>query len=441
MNAAWLCFEVTINLFQGWLYTTFLNKVLTARTFRNNWTQRTAKLIAILVVGGFYSLYIPFDLPITDSVVFVLTFFYSLYMFTDSFTIKLLWNGVLSLALVGLVTLTSQLFIHTIGISWDDIMSPTPIRVAFVLSSNIILMLGLYLISRFAKPDGTLPLSTLLLFLLLSGILLVALEMQFALNTRVSVPQQPVLTTIFCLLFVIVGMIVLLEMLSSSAKRRATLELEVETNRLEDAHLQEMRALYQNMRNYEHDMKHHLAALSELIDEGRAQEAAEYLRPLRKSVLPCYFSTGCAAVDALLSVKSAWMRDKGIDFQFVPYPLDELPLPAPELCSLIGNLVDNAAEATLRIPHRGSDKVYRIELRFSRTRDMFYLVCKNKTGGVPVRIKGDTYLSAKAPNRPGRGIASIRRCAEQVNGQAVFRVANDMFIAEVTLPFYRSDTE
>lgn len=75
MNAAWLCFEVTINLFQGWLYTTFLNKVLTARTFRNNWTQRTAKLIAILVVGGFYSLYIPFDLPITDSVVFVLTFF------------------------------------------------------------------------------------------------------------------------------------------------------------------------------------------------------------------------------------------------------------------------------------------------------------------------------------------------------------------------------
>lgn len=75
MNAAWLCFEVTINLFQGWLYTTFLNKVLTARTFRNNWTQRTAKLIAILVVGGFYSLYILFDLPITDSVVFVLTFF------------------------------------------------------------------------------------------------------------------------------------------------------------------------------------------------------------------------------------------------------------------------------------------------------------------------------------------------------------------------------
>ena len=53
MNAAWLCFEVTINLFQGWLYTTFLNKVLTARTFRNNWTQRTAKLIAILVVGGY----------------------------------------------------------------------------------------------------------------------------------------------------------------------------------------------------------------------------------------------------------------------------------------------------------------------------------------------------------------------------------------------------
>ena len=149
--------------------------------------------------------------------------------------------------------------------------------------------------------------------------------------------------------------------------------------------------------------------------------------------MPEYYSTGCIEVDALLSAKTAYMRQFGIKLQYTPYPLNELPVGIPVFCSIVGNLIDNAIEAIQRITERS--KEYIIQLSFSRTRDMFYITCKNETGGEKIKRRGCDFISSKRKNRVGQGIPSIRRNVEKAEGLADFFVVDDFFVVEIVIPF------
>lgn len=433
MNVQWLFFEIGINLFQGWMYTFFLKKLLTIDSHHSAKTVRLSTLGVISAVAGFYSLYIPFDLPISDTIVFGFTFLYSFFIFTDPWYIKLMWNIVTGVVLVAITTLISQLFIHVAGASWDVLMQPSLLRMGFVLCTNVVLFVIYYVITKVKSPLGKLSWYALALFILLNAVVLLALEMQYMLSWQPNILQTPVLITIFCMLFVSAGLLILFELLSYKSEKQAQMELEIETARLMENHFEETRGMYQRMMEYEHDMKHQINVLQQMIDQGNFQESSAYLQAFRRAALPIHYATGCVAVDALLSAKTVTMEQQKIEFEFTPYPLNEIPIDAPVLCAIIGNLLDNAIEAIGRVPYR--EKSYTIHLSFSRTRDMFFISCKNETDGMKIRRKGEDFLSSKRKNRIGCGIASIKHHVEMADGYTSFRVENGIFVAEIVLPF------
>ena len=437
MSTAWLLFEIGINFFQGWLLSFFLRKQLTVNPDHSDRTTVVATLGIVLLVAAFYSLYIPFDVPIPDTVVFVFTFIYSLFIFSEPWHIKLLWNTVMGVILVAITSLISQLFIHAAGVSWDILMQPSLLRMGFVLCGNTVLFITYYVVTKVRASRERLSLFALTLFILLNAVILVALEMQYKLSWQPGIVQAPVLITIFCMIFVSAGLLVMFELLSRKAEKQAELELEIQTKHMMEAHLEEVHSMYQRMMEYEHDMKHQINTLQKMIEQGNLLESSEYLKEFRRIALPTHYATGCVAVDALLSAKSAYMDQHQIDFEFVPYPLNELPVEVPVLCAIIGNLLDNAIEAIRRIRHK--DKRYKVCLSFSRVRDMFFIVCKNETGGMVIRRQGKDFLSAKRKNRIGYGITSIRHSVEKAEGYSSFRVENGVFMAEIVLPFRRED--
>ena len=89
MNAFWTVFEIGVNCFQGWMFTWFIYRMLTIRP------ERTRKQIAVSsALTGFLfaaglTVYLYVDIPVTDSVLFVLLFMYALYLFEGEWYVKL----------------------------------------------------------------------------------------------------------------------------------------------------------------------------------------------------------------------------------------------------------------------------------------------------------------------------------------------------------------
>lgn len=433
MNTLWLLFEIAVNLFQGWLYTFFLQRQLTRKANLSPTRFSIATIGTIFSVASFYSLYIWFDIPITDSVIFIATFAYSTYCFQEKWHIKLLWNIILGVVMVAIASFMASLIINVAGVSWEMLMEPSLLRLSYILLGNAVLFTAYYIITRIRPRQEKLSWFALALFLALNIVLLIAMEVQYNLSWQESVPRSPVLITILCLLFVIAGLLAMFELLSYKADKQAELELQISTSQLMETHFEEMKSMYQNMREYQHDMKHQLDALQAMIDDGKLQESTAYLQQLRKVSLPVRFATGCIAVDALLSTKVAYMKQLDIEFSFIPYPLNELPLPEPSFCSVIGNLLDNAIEAVTRAQDGGPSP--NISLSFARVRDMLYITCKNTANPETIHRKGIDFLSSKRTGKTGHGISSIRHTVEQAEGYCSFELVDSIFTAVVVLPF------
>ena len=116
-------------------------------------------------------------------------------------------------------------------------------------------------------------------------------------------------------------------------------------------HLERLAALSDEIRIMRHDYKHHLAALSSML--GDAGEASAYLAEVERNFDDASEPFFCdrAAVNALLAHYRKKCVDEGISFEAalrLP-PREGSAVEDHELCIVLGNLLENAFEACLRL--------------------------------------------------------------------------------------------
>ena len=105
-----------------------------------------------------------------------------------------------------------------------------------------------------------------------------------------------------------------------------------------------------------------------------------------------------------------------------------LPLPEADLCTILGNLLENALEASLRTaPGRRQ-----IEITACVHADRILLIeVENAFDGV-VNEKNGVFRSSKRREN-GIGIQSVTRIAEKTGGTSTFTHQNGTFSAKVML--------
>lgn len=197
--------------------------------------------------------------------------------------------------------------------------------------------------------------------------------------------------------------------------------------------------MYEDLTQRQHDYKHHLQTLQELVTGSGESTAKAYLETVLKDTdAEDMIVTGNPGVDALLAAKRRLMREKGIAFQYSPYPLAELPLPTADFCSIVGNLLDNAIEGIQRIPDRPRNPT--IHLTFSRSWNMFYIYCENPCDPASIIASKGHFVSSKKKDEPelhGIGLHSIEAIAQRAEGRAEFGVEGDVFHAKVVVPYLK----
>ena len=194
----------------------------------------------------------------------------------------------------------------------------------------------------------------------------------------------------------------------------------------------QMDALNLKLRAQRHDFLNHVQVVYSLLEMDEASEAADYLEKVYdelKSVSKV-MRTKVTAFNALLQVKSAACEERGIHLDMdIRSALEGLPVPAWEICCIIGNLMDNAMDA-LQDEADG-----RITLRVREDLKGFTFTIANNGDPIPASIRENIFepgVSTKGEGR-GMGLSIVRNTLGEFGGQIVLEDGEETAFT-VTVP-------
>ncbi len=200
---------------------------------------------------------------------------------------------------------------------------------------------------------------------------------------------------------------------------------------IEESQYRKLQLYMEESARTRHDFRHVIGALDELLSVGDTDEARKYLTSYRISMPKNEVVNYCehAALNALLNHYGEAAHQHSIRLRIVAELPEKLPLSDVDLCSITGNILDNAIAACLDVPE--TDRY--INLSVSCPNDVrFGIVASNSFSGM-VRMDGERYLSTHRGGS-GIGLSSIRAAAERYGGTASFRHEEKEFIIGVVIP-------
>ena len=167
-------------------------------------------------------------------------------------------------------------------------------------------------------------------------------------------------------------------------------------------------------RVYRHDLNNHLGCIQGLLECGEAEQAVQYLCHLLQSApqIQTVRYHERTVLNILCSQKAMRANKSNIEFQFHSTEQEELLscISDYDLCTLIGNLLDNGIE------HAGEKDPYLYMDLFRDNAGNTVLRMENSCQTPPVLHNG-IFLSHKADAAShGKGIEQIRRIVEQYHG-------------------------
>ncbi len=230
----------------------------------------------------------------------------------------------------------------------------------------------------------------------------------------------------------VVMLVVFTQLLSRMYSKNQVLELELQKNASERAHLADMQSNYYALNAWRHDYHNHLQIIKFYVDHQEWQELAEYLSELDQqfSMLHISVETSNNVFNALVSSKMVAAVQHGITMRADVKAPAHLPMDDATLCVLMGNLLDNALDAAGRLPPEQEPWV---ELNSALEGDRFTIVVRNNCDGV-YRMRGDKLLSTKDSPNHGVGLARVRQIVEAVEGVVDILPQAAQFEVRIALP-------
>ncbi len=192
-------------------------------------------------------------------------------------------------------------------------------------------------------------------------------------------------------------------------------------------HYEEVENMYRNMRAWRHDLRNHLQVMKTYVESGNIDAVGTYLDKLDHDLttVDTVIKTGNVMTDAILNSKISLARSKNISVTADAHIPVKLAISEIDLCVIIGNLFDNAIEASLKLSE--SARMIRVYMDMKGTQ--LYISFTNLTA----TKKQSAFTTSKGEGH-GFGLMRIDRTVEKLGGYIRRGSEDGAFSTEILLP-------
>ncbi|MCD7864625.1 MAG: GHKL domain-containing protein [Clostridiales bacterium] len=180
-----------------------------------------------------------------------------------------------------------------------------------------------------------------------------------------------------------------------------------------------------------HDFRHQIAAIQKMAENGDLDALKHYLSQYQASMIPPYVSL-CEnpAVNAVASHYNDSCRNNEINISWALHLPRELPMPEPEYCVMLGNLVENAIDACRTLP-KTERKISVIS--HMPTSSILILIVENSHHSV-IRKDKNRIISSKHDSK-AIGLVSVQETVEMYHGNLRINYDENHFCVDILLNF------
>lgn len=377
------------------------------------------------VLAGIFSFY-PVKLPLT------LLFYLSLLInYSDALHKRLFWVlfAILTLSICELTASPfAMLITHT---SFEDIsQTKSAYCVGMVLSRILFLFsAGYFTRSKFAKKKIFRGFSKeIFAIILIDGIYVTLLFNLFYYNAFFLDTDTALALSLFVLILISALSIYLLQKVMRKSEEIMNTTLKLQQAEMEHKLTSDMTSVVENLRSLRHDMNNHMSILQGLLSVGAYDDMEAYLTSLTKelSVANNFYFPENKVLSVLLNSKISKASHLGITFE-TEILTSETPFSERDLCAVIGNVIENAIEAS---SNHADPYIY---FTMYQEEQQLRIQCDNTFATAPI-FENDRLLTTKEnKSTHGIGTQNIRSIVEAYHGTVMFSV-DERFHVAISVP-------
>lgn len=198
-----------------------------------------------------------------------------------------------------------------------------------------------------------------------------------------------------------------------------------------ETHFVEVENMYRQMRAWRHDYKNHIQAMKAFAASGDLAAIDGYLDALdtELSAVDMVVKTGNPMTDAILNSKISLARSREISVRADANIPVALRLSELDLCVIIGNLFDNAIEASMALP--APERLIRVYMEIKGAQ--LYISFTNLTAAGKRKKVSGRFATTKGEGH-GFGLVRIDAIVERLGGWLSRNSEEGAFTTEILLP-------
>ena len=198
-----------------------------------------------------------------------------------------------------------------------------------------------------------------------------------------------------------------------------------------ETHYREVENMYRQIRGWRHDYRNHIQMMKVLAANGDMDALKVYLDELDTDLntVDTVVKTGNPMADAILNSKISLARSRNIPTQVDAHIPVKLKMSELDLCCIIGNLFDNAMEASMALPEE--KRMIRVYMDMKGTQ--LYISFTNFTAAKKLSKVGKGFKTSKGEGH-GFGLVRIDDIVSRYDGYLSRNSEDGAFTTEILIP-------
>lgn len=233
-------------------------------------------------------------------------------------------------------------------------------------------------------------------------------------------------------IFLIIFVIYIKKLIDKHMFRETEYKMRMERAKIEMELTKSMSYTTEELYKLKHDLNKQICVLKNLYDTNNYEELGRSINNMASSLehVEKYYTLSNTSVSALLNQKRMEAIRNNIEFD-AELMIDDFVMDDIEICSVLGNILDNAIEANEYVERERRF----INIKIIQERNGYNIECVNSLSVLP-RCERNQYKTTKEESRGhGFGINIIRNAVKAYNGVVRFDNTSTTFTVIIYVPY------